>query len=38
MYAQLVKSEGIKSFEEQTEEERAFQERIDRGEKIEPKE
>ncbi|MCA0256865.1 MAG: 1,2-phenylacetyl-CoA epoxidase subunit A [Proteobacteria bacterium] len=38
MYAQLVKTEGTKSLEEMTAEERAFQERIDRGEKIEPKE
>jgi ring-1,2-phenylacetyl-CoA epoxidase subunit PaaA len=34
MYAQMVKSEGPK---ELTAEDRAFQERIDRGEKIEPK-
>jgi ring-1,2-phenylacetyl-CoA epoxidase subunit PaaA len=38
MYAQLVKSEGLKAPEEMTAEERAFQERIDRGEKVEPKE
>jgi ring-1,2-phenylacetyl-CoA epoxidase subunit PaaA len=38
MYAQLVKSEGIKAAEEQTDQERAFQARIDRGEKVEPKE
>ena len=38
MYAQLVKSEGAKPREEMTPEEIAFQERIDRGEKIEPKE
>lgn len=38
MYAQLVKSEGMKTSEEQTDEERDFQARIDRGEKIEPKE
>src|SRR5574343_1567118 len=38
MYAQLVKAEGMKSPEEMPPEERAFQERIDRGEKIEPKE
>lgn len=38
MYAQLVKSEGMKSAAELSPEERAFQERIDRGEKIEPKE
>jgi ring-1,2-phenylacetyl-CoA epoxidase subunit PaaA len=37
MYAQMVKSEG-KAPEEISPEERAFQERIDRGEKIEPKE
>ena len=38
MYAQLVQTDGLKSAEEMTPEERAFQERIDRGEKIEPKE
>ena len=38
MYAQLVKSEGSKSRDEMTPEEIAFQDRIDRGEKIEPKE
>ena len=38
MYAQLVQTDGLKSQEEMTPEERAFQERIDRGEKIEPKE
>ncbi|HQS09578.1 MAG: 1,2-phenylacetyl-CoA epoxidase subunit A [Rhizobiales bacterium 24-66-13] len=38
MYAQLVKSEGKKSAEEMSPEERAFQDRVDRGEKIEPKE
>jgi len=39
MYAQMVKSTGkdVRSLEEMSEEERAFQERIDRGEKIEPK-
>ena len=39
MYAQMVKSTGksIQSLDEMTAEERAFQERIDRGEKIEPK-
>ncbi|MEO0911402.1 MAG: 1,2-phenylacetyl-CoA epoxidase subunit PaaA [Pseudomonadota bacterium] len=39
MYAQLVKTDGktVKSLEEMSPEERAFQERIDRGEKIEPK-
>ncbi|ETX16355.1 phenylacetate-CoA oxygenase subunit PaaA [Roseivivax halodurans JCM 10272] len=36
MYAQMVKSEG--SSGEETPEEREFQDRIDRGEKIEPKE
>jgi ring-1,2-phenylacetyl-CoA epoxidase subunit PaaA len=38
MYAQLVQTDGLKSPEEMTAQERAFQERIDRGEKIEPKE
>ena len=38
MYAQMVKTDGLKLPEEMTPEERAFQERIDRGEKIEPKE
>ncbi|MDE3121385.1 MAG: 1,2-phenylacetyl-CoA epoxidase subunit A [Paracoccaceae bacterium] len=38
MYAQLVKSEGAKSRAEMTPEEIAFQDRVDRGEKIEPKE
>ena len=38
MYAQLVKSEGMKAPEAMSPEERAFQDRIDRGEKIEPKE
>ncbi|TYC62999.1 1,2-phenylacetyl-CoA epoxidase subunit A [Stappia sp. BW2] len=38
MYAQMVKSEGMKSLEEMSPEERAFQERIDANEKIEPKE
>lgn len=37
MYAQMVKSEGGKPAAEMTPEEKAFQERIDRGEKIEPK-
>lgn len=37
MYAQMVKSEGMKSREEMSPEELAFQERIDNGEKIEPK-
>ena len=37
MYAQLVSAEGMKKPEEMSPEERAFQERIDRGEKIEPK-
>ena len=38
MYAQLVKSDGLKPPEEMTAEERAFQARVDRDEKIEPKE
>jgi len=38
MYAQLVSTDGLKKPEEMTPEERAFQERIDRNEKIEPKE
>ncbi|AVW93700.1 MULTISPECIES: 1,2-phenylacetyl-CoA epoxidase subunit PaaA [Roseobacteraceae] len=38
MYAQMVESEGMKSPEGMTPEERVFQERIDRNEKIEPKE
>ena len=38
MYAQLVKSEGMKAPAELTPQEQAFQDRIDRGEKIEPKE
>lgn len=40
MYAQLVKSTGknVRSLEDMSPKERAFQERIDRGEKIEPKE
>ena len=38
MYAQLVQTDGLKKPEDMTPEERAFQERIDRGEKIEPKE
>ncbi|MGH1367111.1 MAG: 1,2-phenylacetyl-CoA epoxidase subunit PaaA [Maritimibacter sp.] len=38
MYAQLVKSTGsLKSREEMSPEEAAFQDRIDRGEKVEPK-
>src|SRR6201989_3595247 len=37
MYAQLVSAEGMKKPEEMSPEERAFQARIDRGEKIEPK-
>lgn len=39
MYAQKVKSTGkaVQSLEEMSAEDRAFQERIDRGEKIEPK-
>jgi len=38
MYAQMVKAEGAKPRAEMTPEEAAFQDRIDRGEKIEPKE
>ncbi len=40
MYAQMVKtdSDRVKSLNEMSPEERAFQDRIDRGEKIEPKE
>jgi ring-1,2-phenylacetyl-CoA epoxidase subunit PaaA len=40
VYAQNVKSTGspVKALEEMSPEERAFQERIDRGERIEPKE
>jgi ring-1,2-phenylacetyl-CoA epoxidase subunit PaaA len=38
MYAQMVKTDAVKSVEEMSPEERAFQERVDRGEKIEPKE
>lgn len=38
MYAQLVTSEGAKERTEMSPQEIAFQERIDRGEKIEPKE
>jgi len=40
MYAQVVKSTGknVQSLDDMSPEERAFQERIDRGEKIEPKE
>ena len=39
MYAQMVKTDGLQVWrDEMTPEERAFQERIDRGEKIEPKE
>ncbi|WP_312530605.1 1,2-phenylacetyl-CoA epoxidase subunit PaaA [Paracoccus sp. (in: a-proteobacteria)] len=38
MYAQLVKTEGAKTAAEMPPQERAFQERIDRNEKIEPKE
>ncbi len=39
MYAQMIKStgQGVKSDEQMTEQERAFQARIDAGEKIEPK-
>ncbi|MGX7705694.1 1,2-phenylacetyl-CoA epoxidase subunit PaaA [Methylobacterium sp. Gmos1] len=40
MYAQLVKTDSthVRGLDEMSAEERAFQERIDRGEKIEPKE
>lgn len=40
MYAQMVQTDGkgVKSLDEMSAQERAFQERIDRGEKIEPKE
>lgn len=40
MYAQIVKSTGktVQALEDMSPEDRAFQERIDRGEKIEPKE
>src|SRR6059036_2867859 len=38
MYAQMVKTEGVKPREEMTPEERAFQARIDADIKIEPKE
>lgn len=38
MYAQVLKSENAKSADQMTPEELAFQARIDRGEKIEPKE
>ena len=40
MYAQMVKtdSDRVKGLEDMSPEERAFQERVDRGEKIEPKE
>ena len=40
MYAQMVKTDSsrLKTLDEMSPEERAFQERIDRGEKIEPKE
>ena len=39
MYAQMVKStgQGVQSHADMSPEDRAFQERIDRGEKIEPK-
>ncbi len=39
MYAQLVKTDGkgVKALDEMDPQERAFQERVDRGEKIEPK-
>ncbi|WP_176083686.1 1,2-phenylacetyl-CoA epoxidase subunit PaaA [Martelella sp. HB161492] len=38
MYAQMVKSEGMKAREDMSPEELSFQARIDNGEKIEPKE
>jgi len=38
MYAQMVKTEAVRPLDEQSPQERAFQQRIDRGEKIEPKE
>jgi ring-1,2-phenylacetyl-CoA epoxidase subunit PaaA len=38
MYAQLVQTSRLKAPQDMSEEERAFQARIDRGEKIEPKE
>ena len=40
MYAQMVKTDGdgVKTTEQMSPDERAFQDRIDRGEKIEPKE
>lgn len=40
MYAQMVKTESnrVKGLDEMSEQERHFQERVDRGEKIEPKE
>ncbi|MFB2532733.1 1,2-phenylacetyl-CoA epoxidase subunit PaaA [Paracoccus sp. p4-l81] len=40
MYAQMVKTDSnrVKSKDEMTPQERAFQDRVDRGEKIEPKE
>ena len=40
MYAQMIKtdSDRVKDLSEMSPEDRAFQERIDRGEKIEPKE
>lgn len=40
MYAQMVKSDGkgVRTLDEMSPEERAFQERIDAGERIEPKE
>lgn len=39
MYAQMIKTarSGVKSSDEMSDQERAFQERIDRGEKIEPR-
>ena len=40
MYAQMVKTDGarIRSLDEMDPQERAFQERVDAGQKIEPKE
>jgi ring-1,2-phenylacetyl-CoA epoxidase subunit PaaA len=38
MYAQLVQTSRVKAPQDMSDEERAFQARIDRGEKIEPKE
>ena len=38
MYAQLVKTAGLKTPEEMSAAEREFQARVDRGDKIEPQE